>query len=97
MGNLLSCLVVTGGLPCLLGSTGLLTTGRLLAPAEAVAAEVLASPFRLAAALDASLRLTAAREVEIGAYVGADAGADAGAGAAADAAVAGAMAVADVL
>jgi hypothetical protein len=93
MGNLLSYLAVTGGLPCLLDSAGLSATGRLLAPAEAVATEVLASPFRLAVALDAGLRLTAAREVE----VGADARANPEAGAEADAAVAGAMAVADVL
>ncbi len=93
MGNLLSCLAVTGGLPCLLGSAGLSTTGRLLAPAEAAAAEVLASPFRLATTLDVGLRLTAAREVE----AGADAGAEPEAGAEADAADAGAMAVADVL
>jgi hypothetical protein len=46
MGNLLSCLVVTGGLPYLLGSAGLSATGRLLAPTEAATAEVLASPFR---------------------------------------------------
>ncbi len=97
MGNLLSCLVVTGGLPCLLGSAGLSTTGRLLAPSEVAAAEVLASPFRLAAALDDGLRLTAAREVEAGANAGADAGAEPEAGAEADAAAAGAMAVVDVL
>ncbi len=65
----------------------------MLAPAEAAAAEVLASPFRLAVALDAGLRLTAAREVE----AGADAGADARAEPEVDAAAAGAMAVADVL
>ncbi len=93
MGNLLSCLAVTGGLPCFLGSAGLLATGKLLAPAEATAAEVLASPFRLAAALDAGLRLIVAREVE----TGMDAGAEPEAGAEADAAAAGAMAVADVL
>jgi hypothetical protein len=93
MGNLVSCLAVTGGLPCLLGSARLSAIGRLLAPAEAVAAEVLASPFRLAAALDAGLRLTAAREVE----AGTDAGVEPEAGAEADAAVAGAMAVVDVL
>jgi hypothetical protein len=92
MGNLLSCLAVTGGLPCLLGSAGLSATGRLLAPAEAVAVEVLASPFRLAA-LDAGLRLTAACEVE----AGADAGAEPEAGAEADAATAGVMAMVDVL
>jgi hypothetical protein len=46
MGNLLNCLAVTGGLPCLLGSAGLSVTCRLLAPTEAVAAEVLASPSR---------------------------------------------------
>jgi len=62
MGNLLSCLAVTGGLPCLLGSAGLLATGRLLAPAEAAAVEVLASPFRLVAALDVGLRLTVVRD-----------------------------------
>jgi len=45
-----------------LGSAGLLATGRLLAPAEAAAAEVLASPFRLVAALDVGLRLTVARD-----------------------------------
>ncbi|CAM6074114.1 unnamed protein product [Sphagnum tenellum] len=89
MGNLLSCLAVTGGLPCLLGSTGLSATGRLLAPAEAAAPEVLASPFRLVAALNAGLRLTAAREVE--------AGVEPEAGAEADAVAAGAMAVVDVL
>jgi len=93
MGNLLSCLAVTGGLPCLLGSAGLSATGRLLAPAEAAAAEVLASPFKLAAALDVGLRLTAAREVE----AGADAGAEPEASAEADATAAGAMVVADVL
>ncbi len=93
MGNLLSCLTVTGGLPYLLGSAGLSATGRLLAPAEVAAAEVLASPFRLATTLDADLRLTAAREVEAGAY----AGAEPEAGAEADAAAAGAMAVANVL
>jgi len=97
MGNLLSCLVVTGGLPYILGSAGLSATCRLLAPAEATVAEVLASPFRLAAALDVGLRLTAAREVEAGADAGANAGAEPEAGAEADAAVAGAMAVADVL
>jgi hypothetical protein len=97
MGNLLSCLAVTGGLPCLLGSAGLSATGRLLALAEAAAAEVLASPFRLAIALDASLRLTAAREVEVGVDVGANAGAEPEAGAEADVAAPGAMAVADVL
>jgi hypothetical protein len=97
MGNLLSCLAVTGGLPYLLGSAGLSTTGRLLAHVEAAAAEVLASPFRLAATLDAGLRLTTAREVEVGADAGADAGAEPEAGAEADAAAAGAMAVADVL
>ncbi len=68
-----------------------------MAPAEAVVAEVLASPFRLAAALDAGLRLTAAREVEAGVDAGGDAGAEPEAGAEADAAAAGAMAVADVL
>ncbi|CAK9274580.1 unnamed protein product [Sphagnum jensenii] len=93
MRNLLSCLAVTGGLPCLLGSTGLSAIGRLLAPAEAATAKVLAYPFRLAAALDVGLRLTAAREVE----AGTDAGAEPEAGAEADAAAAGAMAVADVL
>jgi hypothetical protein len=93
MGNFLSCLAITGGLPCLLGSAGLSATGRLLAPAEAAAAEVLASPFRLATTLDAGLRLTTACEVE----AGADAGAEPEAGVEADAAVAGAMAVADVL
>ncbi len=93
MGNLLSYLAVTGGLPCLLGSGGLSATGRLLAPVEAAAAEVLASPFKLATALVAGLRLTTAREVE----AGADAGAEPEAGAEADAAAAGAMAVADVL
>jgi hypothetical protein len=97
MGNLLSCLAVTGGLPCLLGLAGLSATSRLLAPAEAAVADVLASPFRLAAALDAGLRLTAAREVEAGADAGADTGAEPKAGAKADAAVAGAMVVADVL
>ncbi|CAK9197021.1 unnamed protein product [Sphagnum troendelagicum] len=86
MGNLLSCLTVTGGLPCLLGSAGLSAIGRLLA-----------SPFRLAVALDAGLRLTTAREVEAGADAGADVGAEPQAGAEADAAVARAMAVADVL
>jgi hypothetical protein len=65
----------------------------LLAPAEAVVAEVLASPFRLATALDAGLRLTAAHEVE----ARADAGAKPEAGVEADATVAGAMAMADVL
>ncbi len=80
-----------------MGSAGLSTTGRLLAPAEAAAAEVLASPFRLAAALDVGLQLTAAREVEARADAGADAGAEPEAGAEADAATAGAMAVADVL
>jgi len=80
-----------------LGSAGLSTTGRLLAPSEVAAAEVLASPFRLAAALDDGLRLTAAREVEAGANAGADAGAEPEAGAEADAAAAGAMAVVDVL
>ncbi len=93
MGNLLSCLAVTRGLPCLLGSARLSVTGRLLAPAEAAIAKVLASPFRLVAALNASLRLTAAHEVE----VGADARAEPEAGVEADAAAAGAMAVADVL
>jgi hypothetical protein len=88
MGNLLSCLVVTGGLPCLLGSAGLSATSRLLAPAEAAAAEVVASPFRLAVALDAGLQLTAAREIEAGADAGVKASAEADAGA---------MAVADVL
>ncbi len=73
MGNLLSCLAVTGGLPCLLGSAGLSATGRLLALAEAAAAEVLASPFRLATSLDVGLRLTTARDV---AAVGAMAVAD---------------------
>jgi hypothetical protein len=82
-------------MPCLLGSAGLPATGRLMAPAEAAAAEVLASPFRLAA--DAGLRLTTAREVEAGADAGADAGAEPEAGAEADAAAVGAMAVADVL
>ncbi len=97
MGNLLRCLAVTWGLPCLLGSVGLSATGRLLAPAEIAAAEVLASPFRLAAALNAGMRLTAAREVEAGADAGANAGAEPEAGAEADAVAAGAMAVADVL
>ncbi len=97
MGNLLSCLAVIGGLPCFLGSVGLSATGRLLALAEAAAAEVLASPFRLAAALDAGLRFTTAREVEAGADAGADAGAEPEAGVEADAVTAGAMAVADVL
>jgi hypothetical protein len=97
MGNLLSCLAITGGLPCLLGSAGLSAIGRLLAPAEAATAEVLASPFRLVAALDAGLRLTVAREVEAGADAGADAGAEPEAGAKADAAATGAMAVVDVL
>ncbi|CAK9231459.1 unnamed protein product [Sphagnum troendelagicum] len=97
MGNLLSCSAVTGGLPCLLGSAGLSATGKLLAPAEAAAAEVLASPFRLAVALDAGLRLIAAREVEAGADAGADAGVEPEAGAEADAAAVGAMTVADVL
>ncbi len=69
----------------------------MLAPTEAAAAEVLASPFKLAAALDAGLRLTIAREVEAGADVGADARAKPEAGAEADAAVAGAMAMGDVL
>jgi hypothetical protein len=68
-----------------------------LALAEAAAAEVLASPFKLAAALDAGLRLTTAREVEAGADVGTDAGAKPEAGVGADVATAGAMAVADVL
>jgi len=68
-----------------------------LAPAEVAAAEVLASPFRLAAALDPGLRLTAAHEVEAGADVRANAGAEPEAGAEADATAAGAMAVADVL
>jgi hypothetical protein len=97
MGNLLSCLAITGGLPCLLGSAGLSATGRLLALAEAATAEVLASPFRLATALDAGLRLTIAREVEARADAGADAGAKPEASAEADVAAAGAMAVADVL
>jgi hypothetical protein len=97
MGNLLSCLAVTEGLPCLLGSAGLSVTSRLLAPTEAAAAEVLASPFRLAAALDAGLRLTTAREVEAGADAGADVRAEPEAGAEADAAAVGAMVVADVL
>jgi hypothetical protein len=65
----------------------------LLALAEAAAAEVLASPFRLATSLDVGLRLTTAREVE----AGADAGAEPEAGAEADVAAVGAMAVADVL
>jgi hypothetical protein len=68
-----------------------------LALAEVVVAEVLASPFRLVAALDAGLRLTAAREVEAGADAGANAGAEPEADAEANAAAAGAMAVADVL
>jgi hypothetical protein len=97
MGNLLSCSAVTGGLPCLLGSAGLSTTSRLLAHVEAAAAEVLASPFRFAAALDAGLWLTAACEVEAGTDAGANAGAEPEAGAEADAVAAGAMAVADVL
>ncbi|CAK9272848.1 unnamed protein product [Sphagnum jensenii] len=97
MGNLLSCLAVTGGLFYLLGSAGLSVTGRLLAPAEAAAAEVLASPFRLATTLDVGMRLTGAREVEARADAGANAGAELEAGAEADAAAAGAMAVADVL
>jgi hypothetical protein len=97
MGNLLSCLAIIGGLPCLLGSAGLSATGRLLAPAEAAVAEVLASPFKQAAALDVGLRLTTAREVEAGADVGADAGAEPEAGAKADASATGAMAVVDVL
>ncbi len=80
-----------------MGSARLSATGRLLAPAEAVAAEVLASPFRLAATLDAGLRLTTAREVEAGADAGADAGTEPEAGAEADAAAARAMAVANVL
>jgi hypothetical protein len=62
----------------------------LLAPTEAAAAEVLASPFRLAAALDAGLRLIEAREVE----AGADAWAEPEVGVEADAK---AMVVADVL
>jgi hypothetical protein len=66
----------------------------LLALAEAAAAEVLASPFRLAPALDVGLRLTVAREVEAGADAWADAGAEPEAGVEANA---GAMAVADVL
>jgi len=70
MGNLLSCLAVTRGLPCLLGSVGLLATGRLLALAEPAAAEVLASPFRLATTFNVGLRLTVAREVNAGADVG---------------------------
>jgi hypothetical protein len=97
MGNLLSCLTVTGGLPCLLGLAGLSATGKLLVPAEATAAEVLAYPFRPAATLDAGLRLTAAREVEAGADTKVDVGAEPEAGAEADAAAVGAMAVADVL
>ncbi len=97
MGNLLSCLAITGGLPCLLGSAGLSATGKLLAPTEAATTEVLASPFRLATALDVGLRLTVAREVEARADAGADAGAKPEASAEADAAAAGAMAVADVL
>ncbi len=97
MGNLLSCLAVTGGLPCLLGSVGLSATCRLLAPAEAAATEVLASPFRLATTLDVGLWLTTAREVEAGADAGADAGAEPEAGVEADAAVARAMVVAYVL
>jgi len=80
-----------------LGSAGLLAIGKLPAPVEATAAEVLASPFRLGAALDAGLRLTTAREVETGADAGADSGAEPEVGAEADAAAAGAMAVADVL
>jgi hypothetical protein len=76
-----------------LGLAGLSIIGRLLAHAEAAVAEVLASPFRLAATLDAGLRLTTAREVE----AGADAGVEPEAGVEADAAAVGAMAVADVL
>jgi hypothetical protein len=97
MGNLFNCLAIIKGLPCLLGSVGLSATSRLLALAEAAAAEVLASPFKLAAALDAGLRLTTAREVEAGADAGANVGAEPKAGVEADAAVAGVMAVADVL
>jgi hypothetical protein len=67
-----------------------------LAPAEAVAVKVLASPFRLAATLDAGLWLTVAREVEAEVDARADAGVEPEAGVEADAA-AGAMAVADVL
>jgi hypothetical protein len=93
MGNLLSYLAIIGDLPYLLGSAGLSTTGRLLAPTETASTEVLASPFRLAAALDVGLRLTAAREVE----AGADAGAEPEAGAESHAAATGAMAVVDVL
>ncbi len=93
MGNLLSCLAVTGDLPCLLGLAGLSATCRLLALAEVVAAEVLASPFRLAATLDVGLRLTVAREVE----AGADARAEPEAGVEINAVAAGTMAVADVL
>jgi hypothetical protein len=85
----------------LLGLGGLSTIGRLLALAKAAAAEVLASPFRLAIALDVGLWLTTAREVEAGTDAGADIGADAGVepevGAEGDAVAAGAMAVADVL
>jgi hypothetical protein len=60
----------------------------LLVPAEATAAEVMASAFRLAVALDVGLRLIAAHEVEAGADAGAEAGAEADAGV---------MAVANVL
>jgi hypothetical protein len=97
MGNLLSCLVVTRGLPCLLGLAGLSATGRLLVPVEGAAAKVLASPFRLVAALDVGLWLTTACEVEAGADVGVDARVEPEASVEADAAVAGAMAVANVL
>ncbi len=58
---------------------------------------MLASPFRLVATLDVGLRLTTAREVEVGADAGADAGAEPKAGAEADATAVGAMVVADVL
>jgi hypothetical protein len=88
MGNLLSYLAVTGGLPCLLGSAWLSAIGRLLAPAEAAAAGVLASPFGLAATLDVGLWLTTAREVEARTDAGVDTGAEPEAGAEADAAAA---------
>jgi hypothetical protein len=80
-----------------LGLVGLSATGRLLALAEATVTKVLASQFRVAAALDAGLRLTAACEVEAGVDAGADVGVEPEAGAEADVVAARAMAVADVL
>jgi hypothetical protein len=69
----------------------------LLVPTEAAAAEVPASPFKLAAALDAGLWLTTTREVEAGADAGADVRAEPEASAEANVVAAGAMAVANVL